>query len=100
MIWNSGRDDTELLRRLTQIRREVLPEHSAYEVRALPRDVLLATHEMTDGKLIGVFSVQGQASLVEVCRPDGSYENLITGDPVEVYAGRLSIDGTPIILKV
>ncbi len=100
VIWNSGRDDTELLRRLTQIRREVLPEHSAYEVRALPRDVLLATHEMTDGKLIGVFSVQGQASLVEVCIPDGSYENLITGDPVEVYAGRLSIDGTPIILKV
>ncbi len=99
VCWNTGRDDTELLRRLAQIRREQLPEHSAYQVSARPRDVLVATHEMADGKLIGVFCVQGQASLVDVGLPDGCYENLITGDGVEVFAGKLGIDGTPVIIQ-
>lgn len=97
--WNTGIDYTDLLRRLAQIKRQPLFSDSSYRVTALAGDILLATHERGDEKLIGVFAVQGHASVVEVGLPDGRYENLITGDTVEVYGGRLGIDGTPIIIK-
>lgn len=100
VVWNSGQDLTDLLRRLAELKQDPLLTDSQYRVVALPRDILLATHEKSGRKLIGIFSVQGNASLVEVGLPDGQYENLITGDPVEVYGGRMGIDGTPVILKV
>lgn len=99
VIWSSGRDYADLLRRLSLIKRDSLLTDSMYRVTALPRDVLLATHEKNGQRLIGVFSVQGHSSLVDVGLPDGQYENLLTGDFVEVFGGRLGIDGTPVIIK-
>ena len=100
VVWNAGWDHSDLLRRLATLKREPLLADSQYRVTALPRDILLATHEKAGQKLIGIFSVQGNSSLVEIGLPDGCYENLITGDPVEVYAGRVGMDGTPIVIKV
>ena len=99
VIWKSGRDYTDLLRRLSELKQEPLLTDSQYRVTALPRDILLATHEKGGSKLIGVFSVQGNASLVEIGLPDGQYENLLTGDLVEIYGGRIGVDGTPVIIK-
>ena len=98
--WNAGQNLTDLLRRLAELKKEPLLADSQYRVTALSRDILLATHEKSGSRLIGVFSVQGNASLVEIGLPDGQYENLLTGDPVEVYSGRVGIDGTPVIIKV
>ena len=100
VIWKSGRDYTDLLRRLSELKQEPLLTDSQYRVTALPRDILLATHEKGGSKLIGIFSVQGNASLVEIGLPDGQYENLLTGDLVEIYGGRMGVDGTPVIIKV
>ena len=98
--WHAGMDDSDLLRRLAYIKKKYpLFADSAYKVTALPRDVLFATHEKGEEKLLGIFSVRGECSVVEVWLPDGTYENLITGDKVEVFSGRLSTDGTPIILR-
>lgn len=98
--WNAGMDDSDVIRRLTHIKKShSIFAEGAYQVTALPRDVLFARYEQGSQKLLGIFSVQGQPSVVEVWLPDGTYENLITGDPVEVFAGRLSTDGTPIILN-
>ncbi len=99
VVWSFSRDYSDLLRRLGEIKRDSLLADSMYHVTALPRDILLATHQHGQEKMVGVFSVRGQASLVEVGLPDGQYENLITGDSVEVWGGRLGIDGTPIIIK-
>ena len=49
--------------------------------------------------MVGIFSAAGSASLVNAGIADGTYENLITGGPVEVRDGRISTDGEPIILK-
>lgn len=99
IVWNSGHDDTDLLRRLSELKREPLLTDSQYRVTALPRDVLLATHEKGGKKLVGIFSVRGNASLVDVGVPDGRYENLITGDAVEIFGGRVGIDGTPVVIR-
>ena len=98
--WSAGQDMADLMRQLVELKREPLLADSQYKVTALPRDILLATHEKGGRKLIGLFSVQGNASLVEIGLPDGQYENRITGDLVEVYAGRVGVDGTPVIIKV
>ena len=100
ILWNDGQDLTDLLRRLAELKKEPLLSDSQYRVTALPRDILLATHEKGGSKLIGVFSVRGNASLVDVSLPDGQYENLLTGDLMEVYGGRMGMDGTPVIIKV
>lgn len=99
IVWSAGQDLQDLLRRLAELKREPLMMDSQYRVIALPRDILLATYEKGGNRLIGLFSVQGNASLVEVGLPDGQYENLITGDLVEVYAGRIGVDGTPVMIR-
>ena len=99
IVWSAGQDLQDLLRRLAELKREPLMMDSQYRVIALPRDILLATYEKGGNRLLGLFSVQGNASLVEVGLPDGQYENLITGDLVEVYAGRIGVDGTPVMIR-
>ena len=97
--WNTGRDLSGLLRRLSDIRRDPLFADSCYQVEAAPRDVLVATHRQGDRKLVGVFSVRGESSLVTVELPDGTYENLLDGEAVEVHFGHLCTMGKPIILR-
>lgn len=97
--WNTGRDLSGLLRRLSDIRRDPLLADSCYQVEAAPRDVLVATHRWGDRKLVGVFSVRGESSLVAVELPDGTYENLLDGEAVEVHFGHLCTKGKPIILR-
>ena len=97
--WHTGTDLTPLLKKLSQIKRDPLFADSRYTVKALPRDILFATHERDGRKMVGIFSATGSASLVNAGIADGTYENLITGGPVEVRDGRISTDGEPIILK-
>lgn len=97
--WNTGMNLSPLLTRLAQIKRDPLFADSCYQVKAMPRDILLATHEKNGEKLVGIFSIRGEASLLAVDIPDGCYENLITGETVEVHAGKLPTAGEPIILK-
>lgn len=97
--WKTGIDHGDLLRRLYEIKQDPLFADSAYSVTALPRDILVARHEKGNRQAVGVFSVRGNTSLVEVALPNGQYENLITGDAVEVCNGRVSVTGTPIILS-
>lgn len=99
ICWDAGIDRRELMAKLYAIRQEPIFADSCYSVTAVPRDVLVARHEKAGRCMVGVFPVGGQASLVEVALPDGQYENLLTGEPVEVYNGRVSVTHAPIILK-
>ena len=97
--WNTGSDLSSELIRLAQIKRNPRMTDSTYTVSALPQEVLLATHASPLGKLLGIFSLRGQWSLVEVNCPDGIYQNLIDGKTVEVRDGRLACSGEPIIIE-
>ena len=96
--WENGLDYSEILRKLYAIKQDRLFADSVYHVEALPRDILLATHEKGEEKLVGVFSVRGESSLVQVDVPDGTYENLL-GGTVEVHEGRVATAGDPIIIR-
>ncbi len=97
--WTAGTDISAFLRQLYEIKKDCLFTDSAYNVKALPRDVLLATHEKNAKRMIGIFSLRGAPSVVEVALEDGVYENLL-GGTVDVYEGSVGITGEPMIIRV
>lgn len=95
----TGEDITPLLKRLAEVKRNPILTDSRYEVRALPGDLLYASHRRGDRRLIGVFSLRGNSAPVQVDAADGFYPNLADGSTVEVYEGMVSCQGVPIILE-
>lgn len=98
IVWESDVDYTPLLQKLADIKRDSIFAQSAYSLKALPRDILLAVHEKDGRKLVGVFSARGESSLVDVPLADGTYENLL-GGTAEVHEGRVGTAGQPLILR-
>jgi len=97
--WSSTPDLTPLLQRLYALKQHPILTDSDYSLQALPRDVLYAVHRRAGRQLIGVFSLRGQPSLLTAHAPDGQYVNLFDGSTVEVWAGKLSCKGSPIIFE-
>ncbi|HCW23408.1 MAG TPA: alpha-amylase [Lachnospiraceae bacterium] len=108
--WNHGTIDlSDLMARLSVIRKDPIFADSTYHVRA-EGDTLIATHtenpkspvDPAGGRMVGVFETKGVPAVLSVRKivPDGIYENLIDHTKIEVAQGHLSTDGSPIILKV
>lgn len=100
IVWDTGKDISDFLWRLSQIKKDVLFTDSRYEVTALPHDILLASHQKNERKMLGIFSLRGKTALIQVDAPNGVYRNLIDGEEIEIHAGMLSINGQPIIIDV
>ena len=98
--WTSGPDQTELLKRLYQLKQNTLLMDSTYQVQALAGDILYGVHRMQERQLVGIFSLKGNCGLVTVEAPDGIYPNLADGSRVEVKFSRVSCQGKPIIIEV
>lgn len=98
--WSDGLDYSDTMRELAALKRNPLLTDSRYEVRALPRDILYATHRKGDRQLVGVFSLRGRDALVPADAPDGVYPNLaLERAPVKVSEGMLSCRGFPIVFE-
>ena len=96
--WTAGTDISQLLRRLYQIKQDPIFADSAYEVKALPRDVIHATHTKGDDQLLGWFSVRGESTTVKTDLPDGIYENLL-GGTVDIFEGSFGLTAEPVIIR-
>ena len=101
VAWHISEGVTRLLGTLGRLKRNPILTNSRYEVKALPHDILYATHRKGDHQLVGLFSVKGNASLARVDAPDGFYPNLLdeNGREVEVYGGMVSVKGAPIVFE-
>ncbi len=99
VAWGDRPELAAQLKRLAALKKNPILTDSRYEVRALPRDILYATHRRGDRCLVGVFSVRGKGAPVKVDAPDGVYPNLASGGEVEVYGGMVSCKGAPIIFE-
>ena len=98
--WNTGRDITPLLQALAEIKRHPLLTDSSYRVQAFAHDIVLALHTKGGKTLAGVFCLRGEAGAIAVDLPDGQYRDLISGSVVEIRAGRLGVDGEPVVFEV
>ncbi len=99
ICWDTGKDHSDLLRRLAQIKRDPLLSDSRCTVTAQPAQVLLTVHRGEGEKMVGVFCVGGMGAEVCVPVPDGTYEDLISGKPIQVIAGCLRTPGVPVVIK-
>lgn len=97
--WNTGKDITPFLRRLSEIKRD-MPANSRFFAQALPGDVLLVQQGEEGGRMLtGIFSARGGSAEVAVSLPDGQYRNLIDGETVSVAGGKIQICHMPLILE-
>ena len=115
-------DLSDLIRSLKAIKNEQVFTDSSYCTTALPGEIVSAVHtdniwqpdESAKGIVpssAGFFSLQGRSSVISLADvktaggrsldsffPDGIYKNRITGGPVEICRGKISIKGEPVIL--
>ena len=98
---DTGRDLSPLLRRLAEIKRELLDEDDAFWAAAEDgTKIAVMARQSGARRKIGVFSLRGESGPVQVEAPDGIYENRIDGSPVTVADGRIACAGKPIIFTV
>ena len=94
----SGRDISDYLRHLSNLKHTVLDADDAFEARADDgHDIAVLLRQNEKRKKIGVFSLKSVCAEVKVDAPDGSYENLIDGTTVRVADGMLHCEGRPIL---
>ena len=97
--WTEGEDISPMLRKLYSIKQDPLFADSAYDVKALPGDVIFATHTKDNRRLLGWFPVKGSSIAVKTDLPDGIYENLL-GGKVDIFEGSFGLDGESVIIRV
>lgn len=100
VAWDTGRDISPFLQRLSQIKRNPVFAQGAYHVGDGGNGVLKAAYDTQGLRMLGVFSTKGQAALVAVDAPDGVYENLVDGSDVRVEGGLLSCPGEPVMIAI
>jgi len=96
--WDTGRDLSNLMRRLTQIKHEVLGARDFISLRADDEHDVAAVTRDDGTRKLGIFSLRGQDVDVDVELSDGTYENLVDGREVVVRDGVLRTDGKPVIV--
>ena len=96
--WTEGEDISLLLRKLYDIKQDPIFADSAYDVKALPTEVIFATHTKGDRQLLGWFPVRGSCTAVKTDLPDGVYENLL-GGTVDIFEGSFGLIGEPVIIR-
>ena len=84
------------LARLASLKHQ-LPEAGYYCLQARGKDTVVGRYEDEEGTWIGVFSLKGAASQVEVSVPDDIYVDQISGKEILVHNGSVSCTGEPII---
>lgn len=99
VTWESKEDLSPLLKKLSKISKSDLLQDSFYTLEALNDEVLKATHEKGDKKMIGFFTLRGNSLSVPAGISDGVYTDLITDQPVEVINGEIHTQRKPIILE-
>ena len=98
ICWNTGKDLSDLMTRLAELKRDPILTGSRYTVTALPDNALVAVHEGLGQKILGVFCMGTGENRIRVPVTDGVYENRITGTVVAVKDGSVHASATPIIL--
>ncbi len=100
VCWDVKVDLTPLMQKLYIIRKDPLFTDSDFSLTAPTDNILIGTHRKDNRRIIGVFPVEGKGGLVSLDVPDGEYEDLISGDKVEIHRGMLGLEDRPLIIKV
>lgn len=97
--WETGRDLSELMKRLYDIKQDEIFAKGVFELQAFDdEDTVVGTYKTEDRVVIGVFSLKGKTGCVPVGLKDGVYKNAINGEDVIVQDGVMDIKNAPVII--
>ena len=99
--WDTGKDLTPLMQKLSRLKKEVLSPDDLFSAAA-DEEQAIAVLRRDGGKTgkLGIFSLRGRPGETAVDLPDGTYSELLRGGEVEVRGGRVRCDGEPMWLRV
>lgn len=99
--FDTGRDLSPLLQKLANIKRDPIFAQGSFEAEAVGAegDVIFAVRRMADRTCVGIFCTTGRRQCLKVNLPDGTYTNLLDGQPVDVFEKTLLCSGEPLIFN-
>ena len=98
--WNTGKDISELMRRLYDIKQDEIFAKGVFELAAFDEcETAVGAYRMGKRVVVGVFSLKGKEGMVPVRLADGTYKNMINGKDVIVSGGLVDVKGAPIIME-
>lgn len=98
---NTGCDLSPLLRKLSDIKHNILEPDDAFFASAQDEtDTAVMTRLGENGKKIGIFCLKSRPAKVHTDIPDGTYQNLIDGKNITISDGTFLTTGDPVIFTV
>ena len=98
---DASKDISPYLKKLAEIKKNSLSCRDYFTAVADDKnDIAVLTRADGHTTKIGVFSLSGKSASVNVNVSDGTYTNLIDGQPLTVTGGRLTCSGEPAIFVV
>ena len=97
----SGRDISGEIRALAAFKKAYYPENAYFTAEADDeKHTVIAKCGNESSCLLGVFTLRGTAESIKTGVPDGTYENLLSGEAVEIAEGIIHTTGKPVVLKI
>ena len=100
MSSENSNDLSELIKKLSKIKKDPVFTDSMYEVSSNADDVIVAVHTSKTNKAVGIFSLKGISTGVSVDLPDGLYTDALSSEKIEIVRGRVVTKGEPLIILV
>ncbi|QAA30722.1 alpha-amylase family glycosyl hydrolase [Clostridium manihotivorum] len=99
--WDNLKEDyISLLKRLAQIKRMDIVASGFYTVDCVENDVILASYEKDNNRLLGIFNVSKAEGNVQISLADGVYKNVIDDSDIHVLEGKVKLVNKPIIIEL
>ena len=94
-----GRDLSDLMARMSKIAHKVLDGDDTFQAAADDEQGIMVCRRDGLHPTLGIFPLRGRDAEVAVDLPDGTYRNLVTGQPVTVSDGTVSLPGCACIIE-
>ena len=94
------KDISPLIKKLADLTRGPLHTHGAYDVRkTASHDAVYATYLLEGTLSFGLFNIRNLEGEVSIPLRDGQYENLLSGETVEVVSGKVALEHAPLVFQ-
>ena len=101
MFERNGRDISPLLKKLADVKKNVLSENDSFSASADDEHgIAVMERRCGEDRKIGIFSLRSESADVRIDVPDGEYTDLISGEIISVKKGTLRCGGRPLIFRV
>ncbi len=95
-----GRDVSPLISKLGKIAKEEAVISGVFNIHFQEKDVVVASYELDDKKIVGIFNVGNEKGKVGIKIPNGKYQDLLNDVVIEVKDNNILLEDNPVIFWV